>query len=192
MAVQSPWRSGEGRGRTDCHGHERFDGATLRSRVMCPVFLSSCRCDRRCRARAVASRGDLRRRRGSDFRHDPPYGRCRSELRADRGQGRPYRRKRHVFARPLRRAGIDVRSGHLVHAPSMERRAYATAAQQWPEVDWSVSSRRFPFVEDIDGVNETNFVHGLVGDTFRVLSYPAKASRSSNKCLSLYEKRCAS
>jgi len=45
----------------------------------------------------------------------------------------------------LEEKGIAVRSAILVHKPYMERRAYATAKKNWPEVFFTTTSPLIPF-----------------------------------------------
>ncbi|MDX0415056.1 hypothetical protein GHK39_32850 [Sinorhizobium medicae] len=69
---------------------------------------------------------------------------------------------------------INVSYGQLVHTPTMQRRALATAEKQWEGVSWRISAQRVSFDEYIDGLNFERFTHGLVGDTYRILDYPSK------------------
>jgi uncharacterized SAM-binding protein YcdF (DUF218 family) len=72
----------------------------------------------------------------------------------------------------LEQEGIEVRSGQLVHTPTMPRRALATARKQWPEVEWRISAEVTDFESYVQHLNFETFVHGLVGDSYRILSYP--------------------
>lgn len=74
----------------------------------------------------------------------------------------------------LQAHGIAVRTGHLVHTPTMQRRALATAMRQWPEVEWTVSCQSITLSEYLTNIDTTRFINGLVGDTFRILDYPAR------------------
>ncbi len=73
----------------------------------------------------------------------------------------------------LDRLGVTITTAHMVQKPFMERRCFATACHQWPGVRWTVSSSRMPYHEYIQGVDEERLIHILVGDTYRILSYPA-------------------
>jgi len=81
-----------------------------------------------------------------------------------------------LFSRQLlREAGIEVNSVILVQKPYMERRAYATCRQYWPEVRVTASSlplslakycnEAYPLAQVIDI---------MVGDFQRILIYPQK------------------
>lgn len=73
----------------------------------------------------------------------------------------------------LERHGITIRTGQLVHTPTMQRRALATAQEQWPDVRWSISSQQTTFEAYIENLNFERFVHSLVGDTYRIWQYPS-------------------
>lgn len=73
----------------------------------------------------------------------------------------------------LRRAGIDARSVVLVSKPYMERRAYATARQVWPEVDVRCASEELAFGDYLTGIGDQKLVVDmLVGDLQRIIEYP--------------------
>ena len=68
---------------------------------------------------------------------------------------------------------IQARSAILVHKPYMERRAFATARQVWPELDVVVTSpplplERYPTRE----IPLDEIIHIMVGDFQRVIAYP--------------------
>ena len=68
--------------------------------------------------------------------------------------------------------GIHVDRGILVTKPYMCRRAYAAAAQQWPDVEWAVSAPNLTFEEyPNDEVNETRMISLMVGDLQRLKVY---------------------
>lgn len=67
---------------------------------------------------------------------------------------------------------LGVASGQLVHTPTMQRRALATAQKQWKSVDWRISSEPTCFDDYIRGRDFNYFTHGLVGDTYRIWHYP--------------------
>lgn len=68
--------------------------------------------------------------------------------------------------------GLRVVSGLLVCKPYMRRRAYATAAKQWPEVIWGVDSPTMSFEEYPDAeVPEERMINLMVGDLQRIRVY---------------------
>lgn len=72
----------------------------------------------------------------------------------------------------LNRLRIPIKSGILVTKPYMRRRAYATAAKQWPEVEWLVSSPALSFDEYPDeGVPVERMIELMVGDLQRIKVY---------------------
>ena len=77
------------------------------------------------------------------------------------------------FSRQLLNAlGRSVRSGILVTKPYMNRRAYATAAKQWPEVEWSVAPPEISFeAYPNEEVSEERMINLMVGDTQRISVY---------------------
>jgi uncharacterized SAM-binding protein YcdF (DUF218 family) len=67
---------------------------------------------------------------------------------------------------------MNVQSGILVTKPYMRRRAYATAAKQWPEIKWLVSSPSLSFDKYPDGeVSLDRMIELMVGDLQRVKVY---------------------
>jgi uncharacterized SAM-binding protein YcdF (DUF218 family) len=78
---------------------------------------------------------------------------------------------RELLAQQARR----VRTGILVTKPYMRRRAYATAAKQWPEVSWLVTSPNVTF-EDYPSpdIPATRMIELMVGDLQRIAEYPAQ------------------
>jgi len=67
----------------------------------------------------------------------------------------------------------------LVQKPYMERRAYATCKQLWPEVEITVTSPRKSFDEYLDQhssreLSKEDIVSIMVGDLQRIQLYPAK------------------
>ena len=74
---------------------------------------------------------------------------------------------------------ITPRKLILVQKPYMERRAYATFKQLWPEVDILVSSPRKSFDEYLDQhssreLTSEDIISIMVGDLQRIRMYPAK------------------
>ncbi|MBI4087189.1 YdcF family protein [Candidatus Kaiserbacteria bacterium] len=63
----------------------------------------------------------------------------------------------------------------LVQKPYMERRTYATFIQQWPEMDFIVTSPPISF-EDYPTADRTKeyVINMIVGDMQRIREYPAK------------------
>lgn len=76
------------------------------------------------------------------------------------------------------REGLNLRSIILVTKPYMERRAYATARKQWPEVDVTVTSENVSFDDYAKGLNNPGkdphygFIRTMVGDMERIREYP--------------------
>lgn len=72
----------------------------------------------------------------------------------------------------LEARGIFPRSGVIASKPYMAKRAWATAAKQWPEVRWSVDCQRIGFTEYLEQTNDTEKVLNLmVGDLQRLRVY---------------------
>lgn len=72
----------------------------------------------------------------------------------------------------LTHKGITVASGILVTKPYMHRRAYATAAKQWSEVSWLVSSPSLLFDSYPNAeVSEGQMIALMVGDLQRMKVY---------------------
>jgi uncharacterized SAM-binding protein YcdF (DUF218 family) len=69
---------------------------------------------------------------------------------------------------------IDVTSGQLVHTPTMQRRALATAQKQWEDVHWKISGEPTTLDAYVSGRDFERFTHALVGDTYRIWHYPSK------------------
>ena len=67
-----------------------------------------------------------------------------------------------------------LQTGIVVQKPYMERRAYATACQQWPELSWQVTSPTMSYEGYIEKFDEDRLIHILVGDTSRVKDYAEK------------------
>lgn len=76
------------------------------------------------------------------------------------------------------REGLDIQSAILVSKPYMERRAYATARKQWPELDVIVTSQDIEFQEYAKELNSPakdphfGFIRTMVGDMERIREYP--------------------
>lgn len=74
----------------------------------------------------------------------------------------------------LHQAGITVDSVLLVCMPYMQRRAYATCAKAWPEVQAVCASEPLAFDAYIKAIgDERHVIDQLVGDLQRVIEYPA-------------------
>ncbi len=68
--------------------------------------------------------------------------------------------------------GLPHREGLLIAKPYMTRRAYNTASQQWPEVEWSTSAEPLTYDEYVDLVDDKEtFIHLIVGDLQRIKVY---------------------
>ncbi|GAA2769691.1 hypothetical protein GCM10020219_041490 [Nonomuraea dietziae] len=73
----------------------------------------------------------------------------------------------------LAEAGVEPRSVLLISKPYMERRAYATARQVWPEVEVVCASEPLEFDDYIKAIGDDKLVVDmLVGDLQRVIEYP--------------------
>lgn len=78
------------------------------------------------------------------------------------------------FSRELLAANnVTITSGLIIHKPFMERRAFATATAQWPQIEWSVTSPRQSFEDFASGQSTDVFLHTLTGDTARMEPYAA-------------------
>jgi uncharacterized SAM-binding protein YcdF (DUF218 family) len=68
--------------------------------------------------------------------------------------------------------GVNAHIGVLVTKPYMKRRAFATAAKQWPEVEWTVCSPDLTFDEyPSDDVPIDRMINLMVGDLQRIKVY---------------------
>lgn len=77
--------------------------------------------------------------------------------------------------RTLTAAGLTPRTVLLVTKPYMERRAYATARKQWPEVEPVPTSERVGFEEYLTNFGEDKLVIDMiVGDLQRLIIYPER------------------
>lgn len=64
-------------------------------------------------------------------------------------------------------------SATIISRPYQQRRAFATARKQWPELDLACSSRPQSLEHYIESIGDTNKVlNMLVGDTQRIWTYP--------------------
>lgn len=85
-----------------------------------------------------------------------------------------------IFTRKLlSERGIEPRSFILVQKPYMERRAYATFKQFWPEKHAVVTSPQVSFDEYLKSysnraLSEDEIISIMVGDLQRIKLYPAK------------------
>ena len=70
---------------------------------------------------------------------------------------------------------IDPKRIILVQKPYMERRAYATFKQVWPDKEVIVTSPQIPFEEyPNDEISEDEVINIMVGDLQRIKIYPEK------------------
>ncbi len=77
------------------------------------------------------------------------------------------------FSRAM--AGSDVRRIIIVTKPQTQRRAYATARAQWPEVKALVTAPPTRFEDQpTEAYPLEMFIHEMVGDVQRIRDYPAK------------------
>ncbi len=64
---------------------------------------------------------------------------------------------------------IDSRSATIVSRPYQQRRAFATARKQWPELDITCSSRTQSFQDYVGSIGDPRkVINMLVGDTQRI------------------------
>lgn len=76
--------------------------------------------------------------------------------------------------RALASAGITVTSVLLISKPYMQRRAYATARKNWPQVEVACASETLTFDEYLKSIGDDKLVIDmLVGDLQRIIEYPA-------------------
>lgn len=72
---------------------------------------------------------------------------------------------------------IMVKDAIVVTKPYMERRAYATGKNFWPELDMKMTSPQMTFEEYINNhklYGENEVINGMVGDLQRIKEYPKK------------------
>lgn len=60
----------------------------------------------------------------------------------------------------------EVTSGLIVHKPYMERRAYTTACQDWPEIDWKITSPMSTYDKYVAKFDEEHLINRLVRETW--------------------------
>ena len=71
--------------------------------------------------------------------------------------------------------GMHIRSAILVHKPYMERRAYATAVNYWPDVVFTAASLPTSFdTYAAPQIPLSLVIEAMVGDFERVMRYPQK------------------
>lgn len=75
----------------------------------------------------------------------------------------------------LAAAGLHPRSALLISKPYTQRRAFATAAKVWPELDVVCTSESSPFPDYLAAIGDERLVVDmLVGDLQRIIEYPRK------------------
>ncbi|MFI5527033.1 YdcF family protein [Kitasatospora sp. NPDC051853] len=75
----------------------------------------------------------------------------------------------------LKQAGVKMRSVMLISMPYMERRAYATCRQVWPEVQVVCASAPLSMEDYARTVGgEQHVIDHMMGDLQRVMEYPAR------------------
>jgi uncharacterized SAM-binding protein YcdF (DUF218 family) len=75
----------------------------------------------------------------------------------------------------LEAAGVEVSSVLLISKPYEERRAYATARKQWPEVEIVSASSSMTLEEYVDSIGDARLVIDmLVGTLQRLMLYPKR------------------
>lgn len=79
-----------------------------------------------------------------------------------------------VFSRDLlTAAGVEVDSVLLISKPYMQRRAYATCRQVWPDVEVVCASELLTFGDYMKSIGDERLVIDmLVGDLQRIIEYP--------------------
>ncbi|MET8454471.1 YdcF family protein [Streptomyces sp. NPDC005209] len=95
----------------------------------------------------------------------------------------------------LEEAGVDVSSVLLISKPYEERRAYATARKEWPEVEFLSASTPMTLDEYVDSIGDARLVIDmLVGALQRLLIYPERGFMISqpvpDDVLEAYERLC--
>jgi uncharacterized SAM-binding protein YcdF (DUF218 family) len=74
----------------------------------------------------------------------------------------------------LARQHIPVTSVLVVTKPNTQRRAYATAKKQWPEVNATILSPQITFANQPTALrSRTDIINEMVGDIQRIQQYPA-------------------
>jgi hypothetical protein len=68
----------------------------------------------------------------------------------------------------------EYNNGIIVLPPHCERRAFATAQKEWPNVNWQVTSPNVTYDDYIHKYDEENLIHLLVGETQRIIDYGDK------------------
>lgn len=77
--------------------------------------------------------------------------------------------------RLLEASNVCAHSATIVSRPYQQRRAYATARKQWPDLDITCSSRPQSLEGHIDSIGDVDKVlNMLVGDTQRIWTYQEK------------------
>lgn len=74
----------------------------------------------------------------------------------------------------LHEKGVYPKTGILVCKPYMAKRAWATAAKQWPDVHWGVSTPDIPFERYADETALDPEIQLMVGDLQRLRVYADK------------------
>ncbi|MGJ5827280.1 YdcF family protein [Streptomyces ossamyceticus] len=96
----------------------------------------------------------------------------------------------------LEDAHVDVSSVLLISKPYEERRAYATACKEWPEVQFVSASTPMTLEEYVDSIGDARLVIDmLVGALQRLLIYPERGFMISqpvpDDVREAYERLCA-
>jgi len=68
----------------------------------------------------------------------------------------------------------EYHTGLIALPPHGERRAFATAQKEWPEIDWQVTSPNVTYDDYITQYDEENLIHLLVGEVQRTINYGDK------------------
>jgi len=81
----------------------------------------------------------------------------------------------------LAERNIPVETGIIVQKPYMERRAYAAACKQWPEMSWQVTSPKISYDGYLKDQNEGRLINIMVGDTARIIDYAKKGFQTEQE-----------
>lgn len=82
----------------------------------------------------------------------------------------------------LEALGIHVRTGIIVTKPYMRRRALATGAKQWAEVDWQVCSDEISLENYLaSGIDEAEVLNLMVGDLQRLKVYAERGFQTEQE-----------
>ncbi len=76
-------------------------------------------------------------------------------------------------AQVLRSRGLEFQSFLVAQKPYMERRAYATGKQQWPNKELTITSPPTTYAQYMSGeLPKDDIINIMVGDLQRIIEYP--------------------